>query len=145
MARAAIVDDMFSSMSKVNMGVNEEKKPKSKVPEKTTKPEPAPAKKPAEEEGPEIQNITDSTSYVDKVEEVSKPLQESKKRGRPKKEKIERKSVTILLPMQMYKDVEIALRGHDNNMTTYIRDLIYDDLQKNLEHYSKLPERREYF
>ena len=53
------------------------------------------------------------------------------------------KPTSIRLPESMINNVvKIAITGHDNNFTTYIKDLIMEDFERNKEYYLECYERR---
>lgn len=50
--------------------------------------------------------------------------------------------IHIALPRDVFDKLEIAKKAYYNNKTTYIRNLILDDYEKNREYYEKLPNIR---
>lgn len=141
MAKSEIVNSIFSSMSKV-----EEPKKRSTDSKEVEK-------EAATKEARAVDLSNTETKEKPKTAE-KKPVKEIKAADTVKKEqkivkeeknKQEYKRVNILVSEKMYEDMQIALRGHDNSMTTYLRDLIFDDLKKNLDRYKKLEERRNYY
>lgn len=50
--------------------------------------------------------------------------------------------IHIALPRDVFEKLEIAKKAYYNNKTTYIRNLILNDYEKNKEYYDKLPNIR---
>ncbi len=50
--------------------------------------------------------------------------------------------IHIALPLDVYEKLEIAKKAYYNNKTTYIRNLILDDYEKNKDYYDRLPNIR---
>ena len=50
--------------------------------------------------------------------------------------------IHIALPIDVYEKLEIAKKAYYNNKTTYIRNLILDDYEKNKDYYDRLPNIR---
>lgn len=50
--------------------------------------------------------------------------------------------IHIALPKDVFDKLEIAKKAYYNNKTTYIRNLILDDYEKNKDYYDKLPNIR---
>ena len=50
--------------------------------------------------------------------------------------------IHIALPRDVFDKLEIAKKAYYNNKTTYIRNLILNDYEKNREYYEKLPNIR---
>ena len=63
-----------------------------------------------------------------------------KRRGRkPSNTDRELQHIHIALPIDVYEKLEIGKKAYYNNKTTYIRNLILNDYEKNREYYEKLP------
>ena len=58
-----------------------------------------------------------------------------------KKDK-ELQHIHIALPMDVYEKLEIGKKAYYNNKTTYIRNLILDDYERNKDYYMSLPNIR---
>lgn len=61
--------------------------------------------------------------------------------GEEKKDK-ELQHIHIALPKDVFDKLEIAKKAYYNNKTTYIRNLILDDYEKNKDYYDRLPNIR---
>lgn len=62
--------------------------------------------------------------------------------SKPSKQEKELQHIHIALPKDVFDKLEIAKKAYYNNKTTYIRNLILDDFEKNREIYEKLPNIR---
>ena len=66
-----------------------------------------------------------------------------KKRGRRRlNEEKDLQHIHIALPTDVYEKLEIGKKAYYNNKTTYIRNLILDDYERNKDYYERLPKIR---
>lgn len=61
---------------------------------------------------------------------------------REEKKDKELQHIHIALPKDVFDKLEIAKKAYYNNKTTYIRNLILDDYEKNKDYYDRLPNIR---
>ena len=69
--------------------------------------------------------------------------QHVKRRGRRRlNEEKDLQHIHIALPTDVYEKLEIGKKAYYNNKTTYIRNLILDDYERNKDYYERLPKIR---
>lgn len=73
---------------------------------------------------------------------AQEPDEEKTKASKQEKQDKELQHIHIALPRDVFDKLEIAKKAYYNNKTTYIRNLILDDYEKNKEYYEKLPNIR---
>lgn len=76
------------------------------------------------------------------VQEPQEPSLDKAKASKQDKQDKELQHIHIALPRDVFDKLEIAKKAYYNNKTTYIRNLILDDYEKNKEYYEKLPNIR---
>ena len=99
-----------------------------------------------EAEGEYTDKITEDIEYEGEKDDADNRYEEKqtenkpKRRGRrPSNQDIELQHIHIALPPDVYEKLEIGKKAYYNNKTTYIRNLIINDYEKNREVYEKLP------
>lgn len=95
-----------------------------------------------------VSPILDSNKEKTLIEPISEPVPTVKRgQGRPKKKIGNYVRVSFEVPSSLRDAMDIALKGHDNNLTTYMTDLIRADLNQNLDYYKSLikPEMKDFW
>ena len=62
-------------------------------------------------------------------------------RGRPRKY-TNKVTISVILNEDVYEMIQIAKRAYNDNITTYIRNLILDDYEKNEDYYKSVKQLR---
>lgn len=123
-SRSETAASLFSGMQKI---VTEEIKQEELImPASVKEPEPIPV-----------------VSNNAKVEKTSKELPQAAKTvkrgtGRPRKKIGDYARINFEVPVALRDAMDIALKGHDNNLTTYMNHLIIEDLKRNMDYYKSL-------
>ena len=78
---------------------------------------------------------------ADRETAENEPLVKRRGRRRLNEEK-DLQHIHIALPTDVYEKLEIGKKAYYNNKTTYIRNLILDDYERNKDYYERLPKIR---
>jgi hypothetical protein len=96
-----------------------------------------------EEETGRENTFEDAEEELNESREMAVGESHVKRRGRRRlNEEKDLQHIHIALPTDVYEKLEIGKKAYYNNKTTYIRNLILDDYERNKDYYERLPNIR---
>ena len=132
-------DDKESKEKKTTTLVNELFENRSNITEVIEKEKENPDEQSEDKTG-SVATAADNTADSDGHGAFAEPLDNDEIREEKKDKELQH--IHIALPKDVFDKLEIAKKAYYNNKTTYIRNLILDDYEKNKDYYDRLPNIR---